>query len=566
MGLKVSLLAILVIFLAGSLLDLAICEADSAYLACIIDFLSDAVITRRGIYLYPAPLKIHASTFLHREPQMTDTPEVRAVSPHAVIIGTGFGGLCMAIQLKMAGIHSFTMLEKASNVGGTWRDNTYPGAACDVQSHLYSYSFEPKHDWTRKFGLQAEIRQYMEDCVEKYDLASHIQFNKDVVAANYDDTTHQWVIDTQDGAQLRSNILVTACGQLNRPAFPNIKGMEDFKGKVFHSARWDHDHNLDGESVAVIGTGASAIQFVPQITPRVKQLKLFQRSAAWVLPKADRLFAGWEQSSFKNMPLLDRIYRTMIYWKNESRALAFTRFNALLNVLALQAKYCAKRDIKDPIKRAKVIPDYKIGCKRILISNDWYKAINSDNLDVINDGIDHIEADAIVSKDGSRHAVDTIIYGTGFQATDFLSPINITGHNGVNLNDAWQDGAEAYKGITVSGFPNLFMLYGPNTNLAHNSIVFMIESQVRYVLSCLQALQASNSAAMNVLPDTQSEFVNGVQKRLEGSVWASGCTSWYTTASGKNPVNWPGFTFSYRLSTRKVNLNDYQFYPKPVNA
>jgi len=485
-------------------------------------------------------------------------------SPSIVIIGTGFGGLCMAIQLKKAGIESFTMLEKAGSVGGTWRDNTYPGAACDVQSHLYSFSFEPKSDWTRKFGLQPEIRSYMESCVSKYGLKPHIQFNKEVISAEFDKATGKWIITAQDGTVLRANILVTACGQLNRPAFPKIKGIESFNGKAFHSARWDHDYDLTGKSVAVIGTGASAIQFVPQIVSKVRQVKLFQRSGAWVIAKPDRPFTGFEQWLFGAFPIIDRTYRSLIYWKNESRALAFTRFGWVLGTLAWQARWMAWRQVKNKNKRRKLIPDYKIGCKRVLISNDWYRAINHDHVDIVTEDIDHIESDAVITKDGRRHPVDALIYGTGFQATDFLAPMTIKGLNGLDLNEAWREGADAYKGIGVSGFPNLFMLYGPNTNLAHSSIVFMLESQVHYVMQCVRMLLDPGLHFMDVKAGRQGEYAASIQKQLKSSVWESGCSSWYKTASGKNTNNWPGFTFSYRLMTRKLDLQDYELYPTPL--
>lgn len=478
---------------------------------------------------------------------------------HCVIIGTGFGGLCMAMQLSKAGIQDFTLLEKANGVGGTWRDNTYPGAACDVQSHLYSYSFEPKHDWSRKFGRQKEIQQYMEDCVDKYQFRDHIQFNKEVASARYDEQRAVWVITTTDGNTITANILVSATGQLNQPAYPNIPGVEKFKGTAFHSARWDHSANLTGKKVAVIGTGASAIQFVPEIVSKVKQLKLFQRSAAWVISKPDRPFQQWEQEIFKKAPIVDRIYRSFIYWKNESRAIAFTRFNKILDLFSLEAKALAKKHVKDPEKLAKVIPNYKIGCKRILISNEWYQAMNQDHLDIIDNKIERIDETGVVTQDGTHHNVDAIIYGTGFKATDFLTPMTITGMGGINLNTAWKDGAQAYKGICVSGFPNLFILYGPNTNLAHNSIVFMLESQVQFVMQCLGVLKSKKNTAMNVKAAVQQRYGNAIQERLKDGIWSSGCTSWYITDDGINTVNWPGFTFTYRASTKRPNLNDFEF-------
>lgn len=489
---------------------------------------------------------------------------VRSTTPSVIIIGTGFGGLCMAIQLRNAGIETFTLLEKASGVGGTWRDNTYPGAACDVQSHLYSFSFEPKHDWSRKFGLQPEILDYMQHCVEKYDLAGHIQFNNEVASAVFNEATNTWTVTTTDGESQTADIIVTATGQLNQPAWPNIPGLDTFAGTTFHSARWDHNYDLSGKNVGVIGTGASAIQFVPEIVPKVRALSLFQRSAAWVLPKPDRPFYKWEQALFQKVPAWDRIYRSLIYWKNENRALAFTRFNSLLELFAWQAKRFAKHQVRDPEKFRHLIPDYKIGCKRILISNDWYSAVDQSHVELVTTGIERVVEEGLITTDGALHRLDTIILGTGFAASDFLSPMEITGRNGASLNQAWATGSEAYKGITVSGFPNLFMLYGPNTNLAHNSIVYMLESQVRYVLDCINTLSATPGTAMDVKPDRLKTFSEGVQTKLKDSVWESGCHSWYLDSDGKNTVNWPGFTFTYRKATREVNPDDYEFLQPSV--
>ncbi len=485
--------------------------------------------------------------------------------PSVIIIGTGFGGLCMAIQLKNAGFDQFTLLEKASDVGGTWRDNTYPGAACDVQSHFYSFSFEPKHDWSRKFGLQPEIHGYMRSCVDKYGLRDHIRFNQEVRTAVFNESSNEWRVETGTGDVYHAAILVTATGQLNQPAWPNVPGLDTFQGTLFHSARWDHSYPLEGKKVAVIGTGASAIQFVPEIVPKVKSLSLFQRSAAWVLPKPDRPFRKWEQTLFLKLPVWDRIYRSLIYWKNESRALAFTRFNSLLNIFAWQAKRFARSEVRNPRKRRDLIPDYQIGCKRILISNDWYKAVDKDHVDLVTTGIERVVSDGVVTTDGALHKADALILGTGFAASEFLSPMTIVGRGGQTLNDAWRNGAEAYKGITVSGFPNFFMLYGPNTNLAHNSIVFMLESQVRYVMSCIRKLQTEPGAAMDVKPERLERFATQVQERLAHSVWESGCDSWYLDKNGKNTVNWPGFTFTYRRETLSVDSEDFIFF-QPSDA
>ncbi len=486
--------------------------------------------------------------------------------PSVIIIGSGFGGLCMGIQLKKAGYHDFKILEKASDVGGTWRDNTYPGAACDVQSHFYSFSFEPKHDWTRKFGVQSEILDYLRHCAEKYGLIDHIEFNCEVASATFDETSNRWAVTDASGRRFDTDVLVTATGQLNQPAWPKLSGLDSFKGKVFHSARWDHDHALRGQNVAVIGTGASAIQFVPEIVPQVRSLSLFQRSAAWVLPKPDRAFRSWEQALFRRFPVWDRIYRALIYWKNESRALAFTKFNSLLQVFAWQAKRFAKDQVTDRQKLEKLIPDYQIGCKRILISNDWYKSVNEPHVNLVTAGIDRVVEDGILTNDGALHKVDTIILGTGFAASQFLSPISIHGRGGLDIREAWSGGAEAYKGISIAKFPNLFMLYGPNTNLAHNSIVFMLESQVRYVMSCIHQLKNRPGLAMDVLPERQERFCQSVHQRLNEGVWVSGCHSWYLDENGKNTINWPGFTFSYRKLTEAADPDDYAYVQRATDV
>jgi cation diffusion facilitator CzcD-associated flavoprotein CzcO len=474
-----------------------------------------------------------------------------------IIIGAGFGGLAMAIALKKSGFQDFLILEQGDSAGGTWRDNQYPGAACDVESHLYSLSEAPNARWSRKFGAQAEIKAYIDDCVKQQKLQPHIRFGVTVSHASFNGDSDLWEVSTQSGETYTAQVLVSACGQLNRPIYPKLSGLENFKGRVFHSARWDHDFELTGKRVAVIGTGASAIQFVPEIVDQVASLSLFQRTAAWVISKADRPFNGAEKWVFTKLPLLDHAYRSLIYWKNEFRALGFTQFSQALELFALEAKYMAKRDINDPIKLKNAIPDYKIGCKRILISNDWYKALNKSNLDLVTTGITKITENAILTTDGIRHEVDAIIFGTGFSSTEFLSPMKVRGKNGLDLNEAWKAGAHAYKGITVSGFPNFFMLYGPNTNLAHSSIIFMLESQVRYVMDAVKWLKQTRARTMDVKPEALSEFDSRIQKKLEGTVWQSGCKSWYITESGRNVSNWPGFTFTYRWMTRNVEKSDY---------
>lgn len=474
------------------------------------------------------------------------------------IIGSGFGGVGMAIRLQQAGFNDLVLLEKESDVGGCWRDNTYPGAACDVPSHLYSFSFEPKFDWSRKFAPQREIHGYIRHCAEKYGLLPKIRFNTEVTGARFDEARALWIISTAGGETIEARTLISACGQLNRPAYPRLKGLESFKGETFHSARWNHQANLRGKRVAVVGTGASAIQFVPELVKEVSALTLFQRSAPYVIPKPDRGYTRVEQALYARLPRLQELSRTGMYWQHESRALAFGPLKQLMKVFEYDFHRHLNASVKDTSLRKKLTPDYPLGCKRILISNEYYEALAKPNVEVVNDGIDAVTETGIRTKDGREHPVDAIIFGTGFQATDFLAPMKITGRGGQDLNQAWKDGAEAYLGISVHGFPNLFILYGPNTNLGHNSILFMLESQFDYIEQCLKAMSVRNLATMEVKGTVQGKYNRWVQDQIRRTVWEDGCTSWYKNAAGKNTNNWPGFTLVYKQRTHSLNLGDYE--------
>lgn len=474
-----------------------------------------------------------------------------------LIIGAGFAGVGLAIQLQKRGIDDFLVLEKAASVGGTWRDNHYPGAACDVPSHLYSYSFEPKTDWSRKFAPQAEIVAYIQHCVDKHQLASKIRCNTEVASAEFEQASGLWRVIGKEGEHYLAQALVSACGQLNQPAYPRIPGLESFAGEAFHSARWNHAYDLTGKRVAVIGTGASAIQFVPEIVPKVQHLTLFQRSAAYVISKPDRAYKRWELALLRRWPWLQQIDRGLKYVQHEVRALAFIHFPALMKLFQFSFQRHLAAAIADPERQRQLQPDYPLGCKRILISNNYFPALAQGNVAIVNQAIQSITAHGVVTADGREHPVDALIFGTGFAATDFLAPMQIKGLGGVELNQTWRDGAEAYKGISVSGFPNLFLLYGPNTNLGHNSILYMLESQFAYVLNCLDALQQQGLRYMDVKPQVQQRFNQHLQQVIRHSIWEQGCTSWYKNAAGKNTNNWPGFTFTYRQQTRHLELADY---------
>lgn len=488
-----------------------------------------------------------------------DSAHTPPLDASVLIIGTGFGGLGMAINLKRAGIGPLLLLEKAADVGGCWRDNTYPGAACDVPSHLYSFSFEPKADWSRKFAPQPEIFAYLQHCARKYNILPHVRFNTEVAAASYDEAARQWQVETTDGRVFRARYLITACGQLSRPAYPRLPGVEQFAGTRFHSARWDHGYDLAGKTVAVVGTGASAIQFVPEIARKVRQLYLFQRTPPYVIPKPDRAYRAAEIGLLRRFPLLQTASRAGIYLQHEARAIAFAKITRAMELFELQFHRHLRKQIKDPELRARLTPDYPMGCKRILISNNYYEALNRPNVELVTDDIDHVEAQAVITRDGSRRRVDAIIYGTGFQATEFLAPMRVTGRGGRDLNGAWRDGAEAYLGITVPGFPNLFLLYGPNTNLGHNSIVYMLESQFAHVLQCIRHVEAHGLRAIDVRPEINRRYNDGIQRQVKHTVWNKGCSSWYIDANGRHTVNWPTFTLSYRQLTRHLDTADYHF-------
>ncbi len=476
----------------------------------------------------------------------------------ALIIGAGFGGIGLAIRLDKVGISDFLILEKAGDVGGTWRDNSYPGAACDVPSHLYSFSFEPRAEWSSRYSPQAEIHDYIRHCARKYHLYPRIAFDTEVSQAQFDEQSGLWHVTTSDGRAYRARSLVTACGQLNRPIYPSIPGLDSFNGEAFHSARWRHDIDLQGKQVAVIGTGASAIQFVPQIAPEVSKLMLFQRSAPYVIAKADRRYGKREQALLRRFPVLQKLSRSGHYLTHEMRALAFISFPSLMKVMEGSFRKHLEKGVSDPQKRAQLVPDYPMGCKRMLISNDFFPAVDRTNVELITTGIEAITPDGIKTKDGQEHKADVVIFGTGFAATDFLAPMTIKGRGGHDLNEAWRAGAEAYKGISISGFPNLFVLYGPNTNLGHSSIIYMLESQFNYVVSCMQTLARRGLRFVDVKPDVQSAFNVQIQDDISTTIWSRGCDSWYQTAEGKQTNNWPGYTFSYRRLTRNPELNDYE--------
>jgi cation diffusion facilitator CzcD-associated flavoprotein CzcO len=476
-----------------------------------------------------------------------------------IVIGSGFAGIGMGVKLLEAGFDDFVILEKAARVGGTWRDNHYPGAACDVESHFYSFSFEPNPTWTRMFAPQGEIWSYLERCVEKYGLTNKLRFSTTVTRAEYDERDARWTVTTENGDVYRARYVIAGCGGLSRPKPPDIAGIESFTGKMFHSARWDDSYSLEGKRVAVIGTGASAIQIVPSIAPSVAHLDLYQRTPPWVIPRSDRAITDREQAVFHALPVAQRLVRTGIFLRRELLGLAFFIDPRIMRLGQKLAKGHLFKAVSDPALREKLLPNYVMGCKRILISNDYYPALARPNVDVITEGIRAITPRGVATVDGREREVDAIILATGFEAAEQLAPFETVTSSGKNLDEEWlRAGGEAYLGTTIAGFPNLFMIVGPNTGLGHGSMVFMIEAQVRYITQGLKRLRAKKHTRIVVRKDAQDRYNQGLQARLAKTVWATGgCASWYKTRDGKNTTLWPGFMFEYALRLRRFDPESY---------
>ncbi|MDR3417590.1 MAG: NAD(P)/FAD-dependent oxidoreductase [Nevskia sp.] len=486
-------------------------------------------------------------------------------SPSVVIIGTGFGGLGMGYELKRAGIESFTILEKASDVGGVWRENTYPGAACDVPSHLYSFSFEPHYPWSCRYGKQAEILDYLRHVARKYDLQRHIRFGCEVTAAEYDEARGLWRIRLRSGETLEANILVSAVGQLHQPQLPLLKGLENFRGPAFHSARWDHGFDFRNKRVAVIGTGPSAVQLVPELAKEVAQLDLYQRTPGWCVPKLDRPYGRWERKLLDRVPLLHDLDRTRIFWTFEflnSALIGKAVRGALAKAaLRLSSAVLMRLQVRDRALRTKLTPDYPMGCKRTLLSNDWLRTLALPRVEVVTGGIAEVTADGILGEDGRLRPADAIVYGTGFASTEFLGSIEVKGRGGRSLRQSWAGGAEAYMGMAVHGFPNLFVVYGPNTNLGAGSIIYMLERQARYIAKAAALLRDRRLQSLEASAQAQSEYVEMLQRRSSQTVFEAGCHSWYLTADGRNTNNWIGYMVEYSRLARQPNLAHYHQVP-----
>jgi cation diffusion facilitator CzcD-associated flavoprotein CzcO len=481
-----------------------------------------------------------------------------------VVVGTGFAGLGMAIRLRQEGIHDFVVLERADDVGGTWRENTYPGCQCDIPSHLYSFSFAPNPEWSQTYPLQFEIWDYLRDCANRFGVMPHIRFGHELRGARWDDEALRWRLETSRGP-LTADVLIAGTGPLTVPSVPQLTGLDRFQGRAFHSAEWDHSHDLDGGRVASIGTGASAIQLVPQIQPRVERLHVFQRTAPWVLPHPNRRITELERGLYRRLPPAQRLVRTAVYWNFESRVLGMAGDQRLLKPLEALGRRHLRRQVPDPELRARLRPNFKLGCKRILISDDWYPALTAPNVDVVTNGIREVRERSIVTEDGTEREVDTIIFGTGFQVAEWGGASWISGRNGTQLSELWRDrGPQAYRGTTVAGFPNLFLIVGPNTGNGHNSLVFVIESQINYVLDTLREMRRRGLATVEVRPEAQAAWNQDIDARMPGTIWSSGCKSWYIHPSGRNHTLWPRSTVRFWHTLRRFDPAAYHLRPREV--
>jgi cyclohexanone monooxygenase len=490
-------------------------------------------------------------------------------TPRIAIIGAGPGGLCMAVRLAQEGFDDFVLLEQGHGVGGTWYHNRYPGCACDIPSHLYSFSFEIKRDWSRPYAPQPEILGYMEHVARKYELLPHCRFGSAVRSAAWDEDRAVWSLALQasrsepqaseahegsSGEIVEADVVVSAIGMFNELVRPAIAGLDSFAGTSFHSGRWRWDHDLAGRRVAVIGSAASAVQFVPEIAKQAAQVHLFQRTANWVMPKLDTPYSEEELARFRSDPSAALALRNEIYQQVDT-GMTFSDPDALAKIEA--AGLAAIDAVRDPELRRKLRPDHPFGCKRPLISNDYYSAFNRDNLELVTDAIARIEPDAVVTADGRARRVDTLILATGFSATRYLSAIPVTGRGGQRIEDAWRDGARAYLGVTTAGFPNLFMLYGPNTN--NGSILAMIESQVEYALRQIERIASEHLAWLDVRGEPMERYNDEVQRAIASvKVWQAGCTGYYRTPSGRVVTQWPHSMSEFRARTQKLDADVYE--------
>jgi len=477
--------------------------------------------------------------------------------PSITIIGAGFGGIGTAIELTRAGYTDVTVLEKAAGVGGVWRENTYPNAACDVPSSLYSWSFAPNPGWPHRYSRQDEILAYIERTAREQGVLDLVRTGVEVTSATYDDHARSWHLTTSTGERIDTDVLVTAVGQLSRPAIPELPGLGTFEGPAFHSAEWDHDVDLRGKRIAVLGTGASAIQFVPGIQPEAGLVTVFQRSAPYVVPKPDREYTSVHARAFERFPRTQAFGRNLTWVLSEQLNKSLGSRGQIKRLTKLAWRAQLRAQVRDPQLRARLKPDYPLGCKRLLFSNDWYTTLTQPNVELVTEPVVEVLPEGVRSADGRLHEVDVIIYGTGFAATEFLAPMQITGVAGADLQARWKEGARAYLGLCVPDFPNLFVVYGPNTNLGGSSVINMLEAASGAITTLLQHAEQTGARAVVVRGDAEERFDHEIQERLEQSVWA-GCSSWYHEDGGRITTNWPGQVAEYQRRCAELDLRHFE--------
>ena len=477
------------------------------------------------------------------------------------IIGAGFSGLGMGIKLKKAGITSFIIVEAASEVGGTWRDTKYPGSAVDVPTHLYSYSFEQNPNWKRMFAKSEEIQQYILDVTEKYQMRPFIKFNSRVTEAKFDEKNGFWIIKTASGDTVTAEVAVAGIGPFAATIIPEIPGLNKFNGNTIHTAKWNTEINLKGKKVAVVGSGASAIQVVPAIAPEVKELKVFQRTPPWIIPKTDYEFSGLEKIVYNYLPFVQNLRRLVIYGLTEVLATAIVWDSPMTTLMETIAKWNINRGIKDPELRKKVTPTYRLGGIRMLISNDWYPTLARENVELIDHKVDEIYENGLIAN-GKKYEADIIVWATGYKSPSQGFPFPLTGKNGRTLANEWEAGAVAFRGVSISGFPNLFLLMGPNTGPGHTSVLVYVEAQQDYIIKAIQQMEKNRIKSIDPKESKQKEFNDFIDKRMKQTTWGSGGESWYYTKDGRNTTLYPGFATEYVESIASFNLNDYVFEKK----
>jgi cation diffusion facilitator CzcD-associated flavoprotein CzcO len=473
------------------------------------------------------------------------------------VVGGGFGGVGAAAMLKRAGYEDVTVFERGERVGGVWHHNTYPGAACDIPSHLYEFSFAPNPRWSRRYAPQAEIQAYLEEIASRYGVRDRIRTSTDVLSARWDEARDTWVLETTAGTH-EANVLVTACGQLSVPTVPPIPGLDSFAGPAFHTARWRHDVDLTGKRVAVIGTGCSAIQVVPAIQPIVDQVDVYQRSPGWTFPKMDFPYSERSQRLFERFPILQRLDRAAIFYFQELAAAGMTKHRWLLPAFRAISRRRINQAITDPELRRKVTPTDEIGCKRIMLTDEWYPALTKPNVELIADRIAEVTAAGIRTQDGGERPADMLVLATGFATHGFVAPMEIAGAGGRRLSEAWADVPRAYLGLSVPDFPNMFLLYGPNTNGGSGSVVNTIESGVNHVIAALRELDRAEARRIEVSRAAAERFDRELRAALAGTVWHSGCTNWYVDENGHDPNQWPWLWTTYRRRTERLEPDTYE--------